>query len=195
MDRPNILFLLSDQHSYRFLSSLTPEQGLWWKQTWHEASARVPLIISIPAHRRGEEPPAVVDEPVSLGDLFPTLCGVAGPPPDDLDGADLSSLLWGGECAALAERPGVFVENLNPHAGAGTEYRLIRSVRYKYIAFNDCDDLRIGMVSGRRFRVWPGRSRFSRRRVGGAFSGGSEAGVGMRFSRSSEWAAGPGPEK
>ena len=27
MDRPNILFLLSDQHSYRFLSSLAPERG------------------------------------------------------------------------------------------------------------------------------------------------------------------------
>ena len=25
--RPNILFLLSDQHSYRFLSALSPEQG------------------------------------------------------------------------------------------------------------------------------------------------------------------------
>ena len=46
----------------------------------------------------------------------------------------------------MAERPGVFVENFNPHAGAGTEYRLIRSARYKYIAFNECDDLSFDLV-------------------------------------------------
>ena len=123
------------------------EHGLWWKQTWHEASARVPLIISTPAHRRGEVAPTVIDDPVSLGDLFPTLCGLAdAAPPGDLDGADLSPVLRGEACPALAERPGVFVENLNPHAGAGTEYRLIRSARYKYIAFNECDDLAFDML-------------------------------------------------
>ena len=33
------------------------EHGLFWKNTWHEAAARVPLIISTPAHRRGSPTP------------------------------------------------------------------------------------------------------------------------------------------
>jgi hypothetical protein len=68
------------------------------------------------------------------------------PPPDDLDGADLSPILRGEGSSVLADRAGIFVENLNPHAGAGTEYRMIRSLRYKYIAFNEGDDLAFDLL-------------------------------------------------
>ena len=123
------------------------EHGLWWKQTWNEASIRVPLIISTPAHRRGEQPATIIDDPVSLGDLFTTLCGLAGVPvPEGLDGLDLTSAVRGEHCPALAERPGVFVENLNPYPAAGREYRLMRSPRYKYIAFNECEDLAFDLL-------------------------------------------------
>ena len=123
------------------------EHGLWWKQTWHEASVRVPLIVSTPAHRSCEQMPTVVGDPVSLGDLFPTLCGLAGEmPPGDLDGVDLSPILRGEGSSVVADRAGIFVENLNPHAGAGTEYRMIRSLRYKYIAFNEGDDLAFDLL-------------------------------------------------
>ena len=123
------------------------EHGLWWKQTWHEASVRVPLIISTPEHRRGESAPIVVDDPVSLGDLFPTLCGLVGASvPEGLDGADLSAVVRGGDARAMPERPGVLVENLNAYPAPGLEYRLLRSARYKYIAFNQYQDLAFDLL-------------------------------------------------
>ena len=48
------------------------EHGLFWKNTWHEASARVPLIVSTPAQRSDTQPAREVTTPVSLADLFPT---------------------------------------------------------------------------------------------------------------------------
>ena len=41
---------------------LAGEHGLWFKNTYHEASVRVPLIISLPEHRKGTLPPAAIDE-------------------------------------------------------------------------------------------------------------------------------------
>lgn len=122
---------------------LAGEHGLWFKNTYHEASVRVPLIISLPEHRRGELPPSTIDEPVSLLDLFPTLCGLSGTPlPDGLDGIDLSSALRdAGGVPALGERLGVITEHLTPFSGPGTEYRMIRSRRYKYVACRGCEDL------------------------------------------------------
>ncbi len=121
---------------------LAGEHGLWWKNTWHEASARVPLIVSLPEHRNGDLSPSEITHPVGLGDLFPTLCGLTGTPiPDGLDGLDLSAAVRGTTVAALKRRPGVIMEYLNPLGGPGTEYRMIRSDRYKYVAFHDCEDL------------------------------------------------------
>ncbi len=118
------------------------EHGLWWKNTWFEASTRVPLIISLPEHRSGSLPAAEITAPVSLADLFPTLCGLTGAPlPDGLDGIDLTPAVQGDACPALAERPGVITECLIPRWGAGAEFRMLRSQRHKYIAFRGCDDL------------------------------------------------------
>lgn len=124
------------------------EHGLWWKNTWHEASARVPLIISTPEHRRGEVPAQVIDDPASLADLFPTFCGFAGADlPDELDGIDLSGPSRGDASRALQERPGVVTEALMPRWGEGTEFRLIRSRRHKYVAFRGVDDLAFDLTT------------------------------------------------
>jgi choline-sulfatase len=121
---------------------LAGEHGLWWKNTWHEAATRVPLVISLPEHRKGEMPASELRSPVSLADLFPTLCGRAGcPTPEGLDGFDLSPAIRGEACAALSERAGVITESLAARWGEGTEFRMIRSDRYKYVAFRGCDDL------------------------------------------------------
>ena len=121
---------------------LCGEHGLFWKNTWHEASARVPLIVSLPEHRCGEINPNTIAAPTSLADLYPTLCGLtATPPPCDLDGVDLSPTLRGDSCPALSARPGVITESLSPRWGPGTEFRMIRNERYKYVAFRDCEDL------------------------------------------------------
>ena len=120
---------------------LAGEHGLWWKQTWHEASARVPLIISLPEHRRGELAPAEIATPASLADMFPTLCGLTGTPPlDELPGVDLTPALQGNACPDLENRPGALVEYM------GLGYRMIRSPRYKYIACRDGDDLAFDLV-------------------------------------------------
>ncbi len=56
------------------------ERGLWYKMTFYEGSARVPLMIAAPGL-----PPGRIDTPVSLLDLCPTLA--------DLAGADMASVM------------------------------------------------------------------------------------------------------
>jgi choline-sulfatase len=121
---------------------LVGEHGIWWKNTWHEAATHVPMIISLPEHRDGSLPAQEVRTPVSLADLFPTFCGLTGVDrPDGLVGVDLTDTLKGGKNDALSDRAGVITEATHPRWGAGTEFRMIRSERYKYITFRDCDDL------------------------------------------------------
>ena len=49
------------------------ERGLWFKMSFYEGSARVPLMISAPGMQAG-----LVTEPVSNIDVTPTLCDLAG---------------------------------------------------------------------------------------------------------------------
>ncbi|WP_199286147.1 choline-sulfatase [Paracoccus suum] len=49
------------------------ERGLWFKMSFYEGSARVPLMIAAPSMARGR-----IDTPVSTIDLVPTLAEVAG---------------------------------------------------------------------------------------------------------------------
>ncbi len=55
------------------------ERGLWFKMSFFEGSARVPLMIRAP----GLEP-ARIDDPVSTIDLCPTLCELAGVSMEDV---------------------------------------------------------------------------------------------------------------
>ena len=127
---------------------LAGEHGLWWKRTYHEASTRVPLIVSLPEHRCGVIDAQAVCAPVSLGDVFPTLGGLAGVGvPEQLEGVDLSLVLRGDACPELENRSGVIVEHLSSFAGEGTEYRMIRSERYKYVAFRGCEDLAFDLIN------------------------------------------------
>lgn len=54
------------------------ERGMWFKMGFHEPSVRVPLMIAAP----GRLPPGRVATPVSLLDVTPTLCELAGLPPE-----------------------------------------------------------------------------------------------------------------
>ena len=70
------------------------ERGLWYKMSFFEHSARVPLLIRMP----GAASPRRVPQPVSLLDLAPTLLELTGAPwPDehtrDLDGTSLVGLM------------------------------------------------------------------------------------------------------
>lgn len=133
----NTIIIYTSDHG-----ELAGEHGLWFKRTWHEASVRVPFIISTPEHRNGDLRSSEINMPVSLSDLFPTFCGFAGlPRPSGLDGVDLSPIVWGGDSSDLDKRPGVIVEHFSGFGGPGTEYRGIRSHRYKVVNFRGCQDL------------------------------------------------------
>lgn len=69
-------------------------KGLWEKQSFFDASARVPLSIWYP--KKFGKKPQIFEQNVSLVDLFPTLCELAEiPPPDELDGNSLIPLIEG----------------------------------------------------------------------------------------------------
>ena len=72
------------------------ERGLWYKMSFFEGSARVPLVVSAP----GRFAPSRVSSPVSTMDLLPTLVGIAGGDDgsesfEDLDAQSLLPLLTG----------------------------------------------------------------------------------------------------
>lgn len=118
---------------------LAGEHGIWWKHTWHEAAARVPLFIQLPGHRSGELTTSEIQTPTSLIDIYPTLAEFAGADaPDDLDGESLAEATTTGE---EPTRSPVFTDNLVPRWGEGTEFRAVRDGEYKYVAFRDAPEL------------------------------------------------------
>ncbi|WP_333684086.1 choline-sulfatase, partial [Pontibaca methylaminivorans] len=70
------------------------ERGLWFKMSFREGAARVPLMIAAPGLPAGR-----IDAPVSTLDVTPTLAALAGVPLDDIapwtDGCDLGPLARG----------------------------------------------------------------------------------------------------
>ncbi|MEM7130712.1 MAG: sulfatase-like hydrolase/transferase [Chloroflexota bacterium] len=115
------------------------EHGAWWKNAWYEACTHIPMLISTPEQRTGQQSAQSIDTPVGLIDLFPTFCGLAGAEqPQGLDGADLSSVVVGNGTAP--DRP-IFVDNLIPRWGEGTEFRAICWRHYKYITFRNAPAL------------------------------------------------------
>jgi choline-sulfatase len=73
------------------------EKGMIQKRSFYEYSARVPLIVRLPGDAYAG---TVVREPVSLVDLLPTLCRLAGIPAESLephDGRDLLPLIDGSD--------------------------------------------------------------------------------------------------
>src|SRR3984957_3043564 len=81
-DRTTVLFCADH-------GEMLGERGLWYKMSFFEQSARVPLIVRVPGAG-----PRRVAEPVSLLDVTPTLLGLAGQPGEPV--------LPGGAAASLA---------------------------------------------------------------------------------------------
>jgi len=136
----NTIIIYSTDHG-----EMAGEHGVWWKNGWYEACSRVPLIISTPEQRRGEQPCAQIDSLVGLYDLFPTLCGLTGTKfPDGLHGIDISGAVQG-KGKLPDDRP-VFSDGLVPRWGEGTEYRMIRLGNYKYVTFRNAEPLMFDVV-------------------------------------------------
>jgi choline-sulfatase len=86
----NTVVVLTSDHG-----DMQGERGLWYKMSFYEGSARVPLVVSAP----GRFAASHVTSPVSTMDLLPTLVGIAGGDDvavgEDLDGESLMPLLRG----------------------------------------------------------------------------------------------------
>lgn len=101
------------------------ERGLWFKMSFFEGSARVPLMIAAPGL-----PPGLIRQPVSTLDVMPTLCELAGVPMEDIrpwmDGTSLIPLATG-----QGARPAVPME----YAAEASEAPMIglRKGRWKLI--------------------------------------------------------------
>ena len=99
------------------------EKDHWHKSTLWEEATRVPLIIDVPDLASGE-----CTRPVSLVDLFPTLCAVCALDPlASHDGVSLLPLLF--DPQASWDRPAV-IEYQSGNAA-------VRSDRYRYIRYRD----------------------------------------------------------
>jgi choline-sulfatase len=110
---------------------LLGEHGLWYKMSFLDPSARVPLIVRAP----GCEPRRVA-ECVSQLDLAPTLAELAGAEVDmsDMRGASLAPLL-----AGRGEAPGEAVAEYLAE-GVSAPAVMIRRGRHKYIRCGDDPD-------------------------------------------------------
>ncbi|HRO12883.1 sulfatase-like hydrolase/transferase, partial [Amaricoccus sp.] len=91
--RENTYLVVASDNGY-----MLGEKETFTKFQLHEISLRVPLFIAGPGIA-----PRLVREPVSLIDLYPTLCGLAGLPiPPQCDGQDLSATLFSGTAPSRA---------------------------------------------------------------------------------------------
>jgi choline-sulfatase len=104
------------------------ERGMWYKQTFFEWSARVPLLIAAPGIA-----PRRVAAHVSLVDLLPTLLDLATPeralqPVDALHGTTLVPLMKGDEQGS--ER--VIISEYSSE-GVRAASRMVRAGQHKYI--------------------------------------------------------------
>ena len=132
-DLENTIIVYTSDHG-----EMAGEHGSWWKHTFHEASTRVPLLISLPEHRKGSLTPIQLETPVELIDLYPTLCSLAGGDFSQSDGRDLSHFVINGQ--EPGDEP-VVNDNLIPRWGEGSEYRMVRYLNFKYVGFRDGSEL------------------------------------------------------
>ena len=104
------------------------ERGLWFKMSFYDGSARVPLMISAP-----EMEPGLTTIPVSSVDILPTLCDLAGVDMDEVmpwtDGQSIVPLGQG------AER----TDPVAMEYAAEGSYSPLVSLRYGKWKYNRCN--------------------------------------------------------
>ncbi len=119
------------------------EHGIFGKQTFYEGSCRIPLVfegIGIPAGKR-------LAAPVSLMDVGPTICDVAGAEkPPAQDGASLQGLI--GNAADKPDRT-VISEWTQRFENNTVPARMIRSAQWKLMCFHhpDIPDLLFDLIN------------------------------------------------
>ncbi|MEM1162678.1 MAG: choline-sulfatase [Pseudomonadota bacterium] len=107
------------------------ERGLWYKMTFFEHSARVPLIMAGPGLSQ-----RIVETPCSLVDVLPTLLDIAGVDDKHLGTPIDGSSVWGyatGAVSDTAEEAGVVIGEYCAELAPATPVFMIRRGRWKYI--------------------------------------------------------------
>ncbi len=87
----NTLVILTADHGEEFME----HDWIGHTRFLYDTLVHVPMVFSLPGHLE----PGVVDEPVSLNDVMPTLMDLSRNPPGDVswDGRSLKELLMGGQ--------------------------------------------------------------------------------------------------
>lgn len=106
------------------------EHGMWWKSTFYEGSAGVPLIVAWPRHIK---PGTRSNKAVSLMDIGPTLLQMTGCPAiPNAAGRSFASLLMPERADLPAWRDEVIVENIGQGDPSYGVHRMIRTGPWKY---------------------------------------------------------------
>lgn len=116
--RENTVVIYTSDHG-----ELHGEHGLWWKCSFYEASARVPLIVAWPGQIAGGSRVATV---TSLIDVVRTMMDLAGADVSGLDGRGLLPLLRGDQ----SQDEGIAFCEYEGH-GTVTAGRMVRRGRHK----------------------------------------------------------------
>jgi choline-sulfatase len=104
--------------------------GLWFKCSMYEETSNVPMIVKGPHVAPGTR----VDQPVSLVDLFPTVCEALGLPlPENVPGRSLLTLAGGEEDPS---RNDFAFSEYHAH-GMPVGMYMIRWQQWKYVYFTD----------------------------------------------------------
>ncbi len=114
----NTLIVLWGDHGWHL-----GEKQHWRKFALWEEATRVPLLVSLPGQKSGQECPRTVN----LVDLYPTLIELCNLPAKELDGVSLVPLLKNPQ--APWDRPSLTTHGRNNHA--------VRSERWRYIRYAD----------------------------------------------------------
>jgi choline-sulfatase len=103
------------------------ERGMWFKMSFYDGSARVPLMIASP-----DMEPGLVESPVSTIDVTPTLC--------DLAGVDMSEVMpWtSGESLVHLGQGGTRDTPVAMEYAAEGSYAPLVSLRYGKWKYNRC---------------------------------------------------------
>ncbi len=131
--RDNTIIVLWSDHGMHI-----GEKENWEKFTLWEESTRVPLFVSAPGRGRGTR----CAEPVTLTDLFPTLCELAGLPipKDQCDGVSFDAQLR--DPSAPRKRPALTSFWMHAHKGVPKKDRpvighAVRDRRWRYIRYSN----------------------------------------------------------
>jgi len=115
----NTIVIFTSDHGYHL-----GEHQFWMKQSLHEESVKVPLIIKVPGKK-----PAVCNSFVELLDLYPTIAEIAG--------LKTSKHLQGKSLKKTFDNPTYQVRDMSFSVSLGGDVYLLRTSKWAYIQYTE----------------------------------------------------------